>query len=131
MQSNESLTQLVSGIVGDAQTLMKQNLTLFRLEVKEDMRKTVAAMSSLAIGGVLLLIAGIVLSLMLVHLVDAMTDDSILSLWACYGLVGVGIAVIGGVLFAAGMWRFQSFNPLPDESARALQENVRWMTNSK
>ena len=45
--------------------------------------------------------------------------------------VGAAFAVLAAVLIVAGVRRFQSFNPLPDQTVEAFKENVRWMTNPK
>jgi hypothetical protein len=123
-----SVGELVGGIVSDAQNLLKQQMALFRHEVKEDFRKTLEASGAMAGGALLLLVALIVLSFMLAHWIN---ESAQLSLPTSFGLVGGGLAILGGVLFAGGMYRFKTFNPMPDETSRALQENVRWMTNTK
>jgi hypothetical protein len=43
------------------------------------------------------------------------------------GLTTLVILLLGAGLVAAGVWLFRSFNPLPDETAAALQENVEWL----
>jgi len=123
-----SVSELVGGIVSDAQALMKQQMALFRHEVKDDFQKTLAASGALAAGGVLVLVASILLCFALSHWLHEAFE---LSMGASLGIVGAIVAILGGVLFAGGLYRFKTFNPLPDESARALQENVRWMTNTK
>jgi hypothetical protein len=35
------------------------------------------------------------------------------------------------VLGWLGYKKFQSFNPLPDETAKTVKENVEWIVNSK
>ena len=66
---------------------------------------------------------------LLVHLVAWASTNW--PLWVCYGVVGAPIATAGAVLFYAGIAKFKSLNPLPDQSAQALKENVRWITNPK
>jgi protein-S-isoprenylcysteine O-methyltransferase Ste14 len=122
-----SLTSLLTGIVNDAQELFKQQLALFKTEVQEDMRKTREAATSLALGAVVALIGVILLCFMLVHLLHAVTDPQ-WPLWACYGTVGGAVVVIGAVLLGLAYARFKSFNPLPDKTAAALQENLEWKT---
>ena len=79
------VSQLVGGIVSDAQTLMKQQMALFRHEVKEDFRKTLAASSALVGGGVLLVIAAIMLCFMLAHWIHDANPQ--LPLWGALGMV--------------------------------------------
>jgi pheromone shutdown protein TraB len=124
---NGTLTSLVTGIVNDAQELFKQQLALFKTEVREDLRKTREAATSLALGAVVLLIGAVLLCLMLVHLLHAVTDPQ-WPLWACYATVGGAVVAIGAVLVGLAYARFKSFNPLPDETAAALQENLEWKT---
>ena len=121
------MTGLVTGIINDAQELIKQQLALARHEIKEDFRKTKEAALSLALGGTIALLGGLLLGFMLVYLL-ALTD---LPLWACYGIVGGLLAVVGGVLVYMGKKELDSFNPLPEESAQALKENVQWITKPK
>lgn len=123
-------TELVSGIITDAQDLIKQQMALLRSEVREDFRKTKEAAVLLMGGLVVVHIAAIILSLMLVHLLIATTATT-LPPWACYGIVGAGLALLGGGLTMMARSKFNSFNPLPDQSAQAVKENVRWMTNPK
>jgi hypothetical protein len=128
-EGGAGVTQLVSGIIGDAQELMKQQLALFRHEVQEDFRKTKEAALSLICGVATFQIGAVLLCFMLVHLISYLAPR--LPLWGCFGIVGAALAAIGGAIFAAAVARFKSFNPLPDESARALKENVQWMSNQK
>jgi len=124
-----SITGLVTGIVNDAQELIKQQMTLFRHELQVDMRKTKEGALSLGAGLGVACIGGILLAFMLVHLLQALAPG--LPLWGCYGLVGGVLVVLGGVLCYAGKKIFDSFSPLPDESIQALKENVRWITKAK
>jgi hypothetical protein len=124
---NGSLTSLLTGIVNDAQELFKQQLALFKSEVQQDLRKSREALTSLAFGAVVGLIGAVLLCLMLVHLLHETTNPQ-WPLWACYATVGGPIAVIGAALIGLGYQKFQSFNPLPDETATALQENMEWKT---
>jgi hypothetical protein len=76
------------------------------------------------------------ISFMLVYLLHWATSPGIqdlarVPLWGCYGLVGAGFLIAGGALLGAGLARFHSFTPLPEKSAEALKENVKWLTNSK
>lgn len=126
--SGPSVTGLLSGIVGDLQKLMQQQLALFRQEVRDDLQKTKEATLAIMAGAILSLVGGIVLCFMLAH---ALKHYTVIPEWGCFGIVGGAVAVIGGALLAMGLSKFRSFNPLPDESAQALKENVQWITKAK
>lgn len=124
-----SVTQLVGGIVGDAQDLLQQQLALFRHEVHEDIRKTREGLIILACGFFLAQTGFAVLCFMAVYLLASVQPT--LPLWGCFGIVGGLLTVAGLACLAGGYWFFQSFNPLPDESARALKENLKWIASAK
>ena len=124
-----SLTGLVTGIINDAQDLLKQQIALFKQEIKDDVRKTKEAVVSLSAGLGILLVGGLLWCLMLVHLVNWAFPS--LPLWCCYGLVGLVFVACGGALLYAGKKRFESFNPLPEQSVEALKENVQWIMKPK
>src|SRR5262245_21708358 len=116
---------LVTGIVSDVQDLVKQQLQLTRKEIEADLRKTRQAASLLMAGIAVLLPAAFTLCLMLAHLFYFVTANAVGSndtnpfpLWACYGVVTAVLAAVGGGMAFAGKKKFDSFNPLPDESAK-------------
>jgi Putative Actinobacterial Holin-X, holin superfamily III len=134
--SEPSMTSLVSGIVSDMQDLVKQQLLLMRREIEEDLRKSAEAASIFAWGAGFLLLGAIPLCLMLVYLIHwaaspPVTDPASFPLWACHGVVGAVLLVIGGVLMGVARQKMKSVNPLQNPATEALQENVQWLTTPK
>ena len=126
--SESSTTSLVSGIFHDVQELFKQQMALFKAEVKNDARRTAQASLYLAAGGVVVLIGAVLLCVTAVHVLNRYTA---LDLWLCYLIVGVVVSALGGLMIFLGREKFQSFNPLPDESMAALKENLEWTTKPR
>jgi hypothetical protein len=123
-----SLTDLVSGIVSDAQTLLRQQVVMLRSEFKEDMRRTKEAAKYVGLGAAVAAVGGLFLVVSLVYLLHWLTDGR-LAEWACWAIVG-GVLFVGGLIaMYVGKRIFESFNPLPDKTVNALQENVSWITN--
>jgi hypothetical protein len=118
---------LVTGIIDDLQELIKQNLALFKVEVREDFKKTRDAVSALGVGVGLAAVGGLHLTLMLVFLLQWAAPA--IPLWGCFGIVGGSMAAVGAALYLRGKRKLESFNPLPDESAKALEETVQWIKN--
>lgn len=125
--TTHSVAPLLTGIINDVQDLLKQNLTLFKVEVREDVRKTKEAAAALGVGAGLAAVGGLHLSLMLVFLLSLIPD---IKLWVCFGIVGAVFTGVGLALFVRGKNKIESFNPLPDESAEALMENVQCLTKN-
>jgi len=121
-----SLSSLLTGIFHDVQDLIKQQLALFKHEVGEDVRKAREASVSLAVGLGTLFVALILFCLMMVHLLNWAVET--LPLWACYGIVGAAMAMLGAGLTWWAWQQFHSINPLPEQSAAALKENLEWPT---
>jgi uncharacterized membrane protein YqjE len=131
-----SFTSLVKGIVNDVGDLIKQELRFVKTELKADLRRTGEASRILVMGIVMTFLGLVVLTLMLVHLLHWLTlpagvEQAGLPLWACYAIVGFLLAGGGAVLAWTGKKKFDSFNPLPDETAQSIKENLEWITNSK
>jgi len=121
------LAGLLTGIMNDAQELFRQQIALLRTEVKEDLRKSKEAAIPLAIG---LWLAGLG-SILLSTTLALVLAEAGLPLWASFAIVGAVVSLAGGGLFYFGKQKFQSFNPLPDQSAEALKENLEWITKPK
>src|SRR5438128_1289436 len=116
--SEPTLSGLVTGIVHDAQDLLKQQLALFKQEIRDDVRKTKEAALSLGVGLGTLVVGGLLWCLMLVHLLSWAVPG--LPLWCCYGIVGLVFVACGGAFLYVGKRRIESFHPLPEQSLKAL-----------
>jgi hypothetical protein len=127
--SDVSVTSLVGGIVHDAQDLLKRQLALFKAEVKEDMRKTTEATASLVIGLTTTLVGSIVLCFAVAHLLSWAWPA--VHIWVWYAVVGGVVTAVGAGSAFAAYQKFRSFNPLPDETAQALKENLEWKTKPR
>lgn len=124
-----SLTELVTGIVHDAQELSRQQFALFKSEIQSDLVRTKEAVLSMALGGGIALLGVILLCFMLVHLLSWAVPA--VPLWGWFGIVGGLLVLGGGALVYAGRRTFDTFNPLPDQSARAMKENLQWLTTPR
>jgi len=137
--AEQSTTSLLGGIISDFGDLIKQEIRFAKAEIKSDLTKAREAATALAIGVGVASLSGLLLVWMLVHLLHWSTmpadhpaaDPAKLPLWACFGIVGLVFGVIGGVLVLSGIRKFQSNNPLPDQTAKSIKENVQWIANSK
>jgi len=127
--SSPSVTELVSGIVGDVQDLGMQHLALFRHEVKEDVRKASDAMSSLAIGLAVAQVGAVLICFMLVHLLSSLVPT--LTLWSCFGIVGLGVVALGAIAVANGIYKLKSVETLSTETAQIMKDDARWLTQPK
>src|SRR5262249_51189879 len=123
LPENASLTELVSGIIDDSQQLLKQQMQMFKAEIKQDLHKTTDAAKYLGIGIAVVAVGGLMLVFALDYLLKWAFPD--LALWACFAIVGGVFVAVGVGLIWGGTRLLKSSNPLPDQSVQALQENVQ------
>jgi hypothetical protein len=116
---------LVSGIVNDAQTLMRQQIEMLKVEVKEDFRRSKRAAEFGGLGIVMLTVGFLGLVTALAYFLHEYYQ---FSLWASWAITGGVFLVIGGALAATSYILLERFNPLPDKTFNALQENLSWKT---
>jgi len=126
-ETEPTVTSLVGGILHDGQELLKQQLDLFKHEIKSDFEKTREGILSLALAGVFLLVGVLVLTLGLAHTLNHFVSGDAM-LWVWLLVVGAVVAGIGGGLLYYARQHLTSENMLPDESAQGLKENLQWTT---
>jgi hypothetical protein len=131
-----SLTSLVRGIINDVGDLIRQEIRFARTEIRTDLHKTKEAVTVLALGVGTAVLGVVLLAVMLAFLLHwltapANTDPAGIPLWGCFGIVSALFLLTGAALSWLGYKRFQSFNPLPDETAKTVKENAEWIMNSK
>jgi len=124
--TNGSMTELVSGIISDAQTLIKQQFAMLRAETKQDIDKCMQAGKFMGVGAALSTVGVLFLAVSLVHLLNWAVPT--LPYFACWAIVGAAITACGVAALVAGKQQL-STGVMPDKSLHALQENISWITN--
>src|SRR5689334_15832241 len=119
-----SLSTLLSGIVGDAQELVRKEIALARQEVREEISAAKDAGTALAISGVVLAIGGLFL---LITLALGLADLFDWPTWAGFGLVGAVCAIVGAVLLSSGRQRLKQVHPVPERTVETMKENIEWI----
>jgi hypothetical protein len=130
------LAVTLKGILDDALELMKQQFIMLKAEMKSDFRKVLWGVIPIACGIAPLLLSLVMLCFALVHLIHwaatpagAPADPASVPLWGCYAIVSGVFLLVGAVLLAFGIHRLKTVNPLPEETAKALEENIKWLMN--
>jgi len=121
-----NVAELLGGIVGDVQTLVRQQAQMLRAEIKEDFRRGRTATIYIGTGLMLAAVGTLFLMVGVVYLLNYLAPS--LPPFACWLIVG-GLLVAGGLAAAyAGKTIFEKHNPLPDKTFNALTENLTWQT---
>jgi cobalamin biosynthesis protein CobD/CbiB len=127
-EDQETIVQLIRGILKDTLALFTKELTAARLEIKQEVTKALASGVSLAIGGFILAVGFVLLSLMFVLI---LASYSSLPLWASLGIVAVVYFILGGVVMWAGAHRAREVKPLPQQSIESTKQDVRYITGRR
>lgn len=127
-----SMSSLVTGIISDAQQLIRDEVALARQEIKEELVKARLALALAAGGLALAVLSAILLSFFLVHLLHQVSggaDPAVVPLWAWFLIWGVVFLLAGGGLLAAAYSNFRKINLVPRQTVETMKENVRWLKN--
>jgi len=122
--NDTTVSDLISGLVSDAQQLVHREIDLAKREVAIEVGKVKQGAVALSIGAGLAVIGALLLGHMLVYLVQALTG---LSIWVSYLIVGAIFAVGGGLLLMQGMKRMKDVDPLPRETIESVKEDIQWI----
>lgn len=121
-----SLGELFKELTQDSSVLIKQEIALAKMEMRENFRSLAKDMVKLAIGGGLLLVGMLALTAFLVAALGDMLGDEY---WLGALIVGVAYAVIGGVLLMRGKQGLQHDDLRPEQTLESLQADKRWAQN--
>jgi hypothetical protein len=122
--NDATVSDLISGLVSDAQQLVHREVDLAKREVAIQIDKVKQGAVTLSIGAGLAVIGALLLGHMLVYLVQDLTG---LSIWVSYLIVGAIIAVGGGLLLMQGMKQIKEVDPVPRETIESVKEDIQWI----
>jgi uncharacterized membrane protein YqjE len=125
--TNSSWSDLLSGIFIDVAKLLAQELELAKLELQEDIQRAKGYFALLVIGGSMAAIGLLFLLLMAAFLLNTGTR---LPLWACFGIIGGVIFIVGAGLLVAGKIKNSEVDFVPQRSAEAVKEDFEWISSS-
>ena len=114
-----SSTRLVGETAREAMTLIKAQVELARVELKEDLQSEIAAAKGLSVAAV-----GALAVLNLLLVAAAFGLAALMPVWAALLAVAAVVAIVAGIAAAVGVKKFR----VPMQRTRkTLQEDVRWV----
>jgi protein-S-isoprenylcysteine O-methyltransferase Ste14 len=120
----ESIGSLVSGILGDLRQLIREEIALARVELREQAGRAKlaagafgAAAAALAFGCAFLLVA----------IAVGVADLLEWPVWAGFLAVAVLLSICGMVMLSAGRSRLRSVHAVPEQTVQTLKENSEWI----
>jgi uncharacterized membrane protein YqjE len=119
-----SVGELLSEVTGDLSKLMRQEVALAKVELKEEATKAGKASGLLGGAGAVGYLVLVFLSLALMFALDEVMPMG----WAAL-LTAVILGIAAAVLFVVGRNRLKQVNPKPEQTVETLKEDVQWAKN--
>jgi uncharacterized membrane protein YqjE len=122
IREEKSLGDLFSDLSQKASFLVRQEVQLAKVEMKE---KVTTAGRELALIGVGIFLANAALLSVVAFLIALLSQW--MAVWLAALLVGIVLAVVAGVLIWNGINTLKQINPTPQQTVTTLQENKEWL----
>ena len=119
-----SVGELLGEVTSDLSKLMRQEVALAKVEMKEEAVKAGKASGLLGGAGAVGYLVLVFLSLALMFALDEVMPIG----WAAV-LTAVVLGIVAAVLFVIGRNRLKQVNPKPEQTVETLKEDVQWAKN--
>jgi len=123
--ASPSMASLVGGIITDAQQLIRQEVTLAKRELQQELNKAKVAAISFGIGIVVSVVGAMMLVVMVALLIGQLLNDNY---WAGFGILGGVLVCVGGVSLLLAKSKVQSMTLMP-QTVETMKENAQWIKN--
>jgi len=123
---NQSVGSLVSELTSDLSTLMRQEVELAKVELKQEAAKAGKAAGMFGGAGFAGWMVAVFVSLALMFALDAFMPTG----WAAL-IVAILWAIVGAVLFTRGRKQLSDVRPVPEQTVETLKEDVEWAKAQK
>ena len=121
---NDSIGSLIRGILMDLRTLIREEIALARVEIREQAGKARAAAMSFGMAAGALLFGATFLLIAIATGIAELLDWPV---WTGFLIVAVLLSVIGFVMLSSGRKQLQSFHAVPEQTVSTLKENSEWI----
>jgi hypothetical protein len=125
--SPPGVAAMVEGVLEDAQKLFRQEIALAQREVAQAWDKGKKAAALLATALITFTVGGVLLGIMLAKLLDQLWPNHE---WACFGIVGGLVVILGSALVYYGFHRISEVHVSLPQTAERLAEHVQTDSNT-
>ena len=120
----DSIRGLIRGILMDLQTLIREEIALARVEIREQAGRARAAAMSFGMAAAALLFG---VTFLLIAIATAIADLLEWPVWAGFLLVAVLLSIVGFVTLSSGRKQIREVHAVPEETVSTLKENSEWI----
>ena len=121
---NESITGLVRGILMDLRQLIREEVALARVEIREQAGRAKLAAISLGAAAIALAFGG---TFLLIAIAVGIADLLNWPVWSGFLLLALLLGIAGMVMLATGRRRLRTVHAVPEQTVETLKENSEWI----
>jgi len=120
-RSERTLPEVLQGIVGNIQEIIRSEARLAKTEFREELNKAKGPTGMIGAGVYLSLYAG---GFILLAAVYGLATK--MAIWMAALIVGIALAVFAAIFIGAGTKKLKQVNAVPPKTAESLKENMEW-----
>lgn len=126
--ADRSLGELFGEMSNELSTIVRKEMELARVELKDEARRMGRAGSALGAGAFTGYLAVLLLSFAAAWaLSDALSNEP----WAGFLIVGGLLGIVAVVLVQSGRQKLSEVNLVPDETVTTLKEDLQWVKEQR
>jgi Putative Actinobacterial Holin-X, holin superfamily III len=119
-----STVALVGEIIADAQKLMRQELSLAKVELVDEWGRIKTTLRDLGTAWVILGVGVLLFSFSVVHALGSLFD---LPLWVGFLALALTLLVTGYFLYQRARRKLDEVSLVPHQAVHSVKENVQWI----
>jgi len=117
-----SVSDVLQDILRNVQDMVRSEIRLARVEIREEVRRAVSSSVWIGAGTVGALSAWIFLLWALAYALATR-----MPMWAAALVIAVVMAAAAAVLIMGGIRRVRRIQPIPERTVESVKENLEWM----
>lgn len=121
-EPRESFAELLVELADQSATLVREEVSLARQELRENFRQIRPPLLVLALGAASAIFSGLALLAALILALSQYWKP-----WQAALAVGAGMAVIAGMMMAIGLGQMKQARLKPEQTLETLEENKEWL----
>ena len=124
MVRHETIGGLIRGILNDLRTLVKEEIALARVELRDQAVHARAAALSFGIAAAALMLG---VAFLLVAAAMGIAEVTGWPVWSGFLIVAAVLSVVGFISLASGRRQLRTFHALPEQTVTTIKENSEWI----